>query len=285
MALNTSADPMISADWLSRRLQDGDLAVLDGSWFMPGSDRDARAEFARGHIPGAVFFDIDAVSDQTSNLPHMLPSPSEFAASARRLGVGADDTLIVYDSQGLFSAPRVWWTFRAMGHAKVFVLDGGLPAWIAGGYPLETGWRTPTRAAFKAKTDPALVRDLKGVRSALASGDEQLLDARPAARFAGAAPEPRPGLRGGHMPGALNAPFTEVVTHDGRLASAEVLRAAFHRAGLDLERPIVATCGSGISAAVLALALARLGRDDVAVYDGSWAEWGGRDDTPVVTGR
>lgn len=283
--MNKSPDPVVSTEWLFARLTDRRLAILDGSWFMPGSDRDARAEFTRGHVPGAVFFDIDAVSDHSSDLPHMLPSPAEFAVAARRLGVRADDTVVVYDSQGLFSAPRVWWTFRAMGHPNVFVLDGGLPAWVDGGHPLEQGWPRLKRGAFKARPVPGLVRDLFAVRNVLASGDEQLVDARPTARFTGAAPEPRPGLRRGHMPGALNTPFTEVVTHNGRLASAEALRAAFQQAGVDLARPIVTTCGSGISAAVLALALARIGRDDVAVYDGSWAEWGGRADTPIATGR
>jgi thiosulfate/3-mercaptopyruvate sulfurtransferase len=276
--------PLVSAAWLAERLGDPDLVVLDGSWHMPADARDAKAEYAAAHIPGAVFFDIDAVSDHASPLPHMLPEPHDFATAVRRLGVEAGSTVVVYDTVGVFSSPRVWWSFRAMGHAAVFVLDGGLKAWLAEGRPVEAGWRDAPHGEFKSHPAPALLADLKAVRQALASGSAQLVDARSAPRFRGDAPEPRPGLREGHMPGARNLPWSAVVAADGTLAAPEALRAAFETAGVDLAKPIVTTCGSGISASILALALARLGRDDVAVYDGSWSEWGARADTPVATG-
>jgi len=277
-------EPLVSTAWLSDRLGDPSVALLDATWFMPGSGRDAGAEFAARHIPGARFFDIDQVCDHATALPHMLAAPSDFAVAARRLGVDAGSTVVVYDGQGLFSAPRVWWNFRAMGHAASFVLDGGLPKWIAEGRPVETGFRTPPHGDFKARPAPELARDLESVRQALATGGEQVIDARPPDRFTGATSEPRPGLRSGHMPGALNVPFSTLVTGDGTLAAEDALRAAFQSAGVDLAAPIVTSCGSGISAAVLALALARLGRDDAALYDGSWAEWGARPDTEVVRG-
>ena len=283
MAL-TLMDPLVSTDWLAAHLDDADIVLLDATWFMPGAARDASAEYAARHIAGAVFFDIDKVADRASALPHMLADPADFAVAARRLGVNPESAVVVYDALGLFSAPRVWWNFRAMGHQRVVVLDGGLAKWLAEGRPVESGWREPVHGAFKAHARGDLVRDLEGVRAALAAGSEQLLDARPADRFSGEAPEPRPGLRSGHMPGARSLPWSSLVQADGALLPAETLRAAFEGAGVDLTAPIVTSCGSGISASLLALALARLGRDDVAVYDGSWSEWGGRADTPVVLG-
>jgi len=277
-------DPIVSTAWLAEHIDDPDLVIVDATWFMPGTPRDAKAEHVAGHIPGAVFFGIDEVCDHASPLPHMLAAPSDFAVAARRHGVNAGSTVVIYDAQGLFSAPRVWWNFRAMGHARTFVLDGGLPRWIAEGRPVETGWREPPHGDFKAHADTALVRDLASVRRALETGAEQIVDARPAGRFSGEVPEPRAGLRSGHMPGARNVPFAGLVLEGGVLAPPDRLRAAFEAAGVDLAAPITTTCGSGISASLLALALARLGRGDVAVYDGSWTEWGGRDDTPVVTG-
>jgi thiosulfate/3-mercaptopyruvate sulfurtransferase len=276
--------PLVSTDWLADHLPDPDIVVIDASWFMPGVDRDPKAEHAAGHIPGAVFFGIDEVSDHANPLPHMMAPPADFAVAARRHGVNANTTVVVYDSQGLFSAPRVWWNFRAMGHGATAVLDGGLPKWVAEGRPVETGWREPAHGDFKAHPDPSLVRDLDAVRAAVAGGSEQIVDARPAGRFSGQVPEPRAGLRGGHMPGARNVPFSGLVLEGGVLASPEQIYAAFQAAGVDLAGPIITSCGSGISAALLALALARVGRADVAVYDGSWTEWGGRDDTPVVAG-
>jgi len=278
------SDPLVSGVWLAERLGDADVVVLDATWFMPGSPRNAKAEFAERHIPGAGFFDIDAVADHATRLPHMLAAPADFAVAARRLGVSAASTVVAYDGLGIFSAPRLWWSFRAMGHEAVFVLDGGLPKWLAEGRPIETGWRGRPRGEFKARPAPALIRDLEQVRRIAATGAEQIIDARPSERFAGAAPEPRAGLRSGHMPGARSVPFTALVGENGTLAPVADLRGAFEAAGVDLAAPIVTSCGSGISAAVLALALARLGRDDVALYDGSWTEWAGRGDTPVVVG-
>ncbi len=283
MAL-TLIDPLVSTDWLAARLGDPGVALLDATWFMPAAGRRAEAEYAERHIPGAVFFDIDKVSCRDTALPHMLADPADFAVAARRLGVNPESLVVVYDALGLFSAPRVWWNFRAMGHARTVVLDGGLAKWLVEGRPVESGWREPTHGHFKAHARPDLVRDLEAVRAALAAGSEQILDARPADRFSGQAPEPRPGLRSGHMPGARNLPWSSLVQADGTLLPADKLRAAFEAAGVDPAAPVVTNCGSGISASLLALALARLGRDDVAVYDGSWSEWGGRADTAVVSG-
>jgi thiosulfate/3-mercaptopyruvate sulfurtransferase len=276
--------PLVSTDWLAEHLGDPNLVVLDGSWHMPAEGRDAKAEYGAAHIPGAVFFDIDAISDHANPLPHMLPTPQDFATAVRRLGVEAASTIVVYDTVGVFSAPRVWWSFRAMGHAKVFVLDGGLKKWVAEGHPVEAGWHEPEHGEFKAHAAPGLVADLDAVRAALSSGDAQLVDARSATRFRGDAPEPREGLRAGHMPGAHNVPWSGVVTADGTLAAPAQLMAAFESAGVDPAETIITTCGSGITASILALALARLGREDVAVYDGSWSEWGARSGTPVAIG-
>jgi thiosulfate/3-mercaptopyruvate sulfurtransferase len=276
-------DPIVSTAWLVERLGEPGIVIIDASWFMPGTPRDAAAEYAQAHIPGAVFFGIDEIRDHSSDLPHMLASPAEFATAARRLGVSRDSTVVIYDSHGLFSAPRVWWNFRVMGHGESFVLDGGLPRWIAEGRPVESGWRAPDHGDFKAHPDGTLLADLDAVRQAVQAGGVQLVDARAADRFTGAAPEPRAGLRSGHMPGARNAPWGGFVA-DGGLADRARLQSLFEAAGVDLARPIITTCGSGVSASLLALALARLGRPDAAVYDGSWSEWGARDDTPIATG-
>lgn len=277
-------DPLISTAWLAERLDDPAVKIIDASWHMPDAGRDAAAEYAERHIPGAVFFGIDEICDRASPLPHMLSAPADFAVAARRLGIEPHSTVVVYDTHGIFSAPRVWWNFRAMGHAATYVLDGGLPKWIAEGRPLEAGWRNAPHGEFKSRAQPGLVRDLDQVRQIVGDGSAQLVDARSAARFSAAEPEPRAGLRSGHMPGARNVPWGGVVASDVTLAAPETLREVFARAGVDLSAPIVTTCGSGISAALLALALARIGRDDVAVYDGSWSEWGARADTPVAVG-
>lgn len=278
------SDPLVSTDWLADHLGDRGVQVVDATWFLPTEARTGREEYARAHIPGAVFFDIDEIADPATDLPHMLLAGPAFAEAVARLGLRREAHVVVYDGQGIFSAPRVWWTLRVMGFPVVSVLDGGLPKWRAEGRPLETERPEPASSRLESVFDPNLVRDLEGVRQLLASGRAQVVDARPAPRFRGEAPEPRPGLRSGHMPGACNVPWASVVNPDGTLKSPEELRRLFQDAGVDVDAPIVTTCGSGVSAAVLALALARLGRQDVAVYDGSWAEWGGRQDTPVVTG-
>jgi thiosulfate/3-mercaptopyruvate sulfurtransferase len=272
--------PLVSTRWLAERLGGADLQVVDATWFMPGDPRSGRGEFEAGHIPGAVFFDIDAVADRTTDLPHMLPTPEAFARMAGALGLRREATVVVYDGQGIFSAPRVWWTLRVMGFPDVAVLDGGLKAWRAEGRPLEIGATNPVPTALTPKFVPYLVQNLLEVRD----GDAQILDARAADRFRGEAAEPRAGLRSGHMPGARNLPWSSLVTPDGTLRPPDELAAAFAGSGVALDRPIVTTCGSGVSAAILALALARLGHDRVPVYDGSWAEWGSRDDVPVATG-
>lgn len=278
------SDPLVSTAWLHERLGAPDVKIVDATWYLPGDERDPKADYALAHIPGAVFFDIDEICDLDSALPHMLPSPVKFASRMKKMGLGDGSRIVVYDASGLFSAPRVWWMFRAMGHNDVVVLDGGLPKWIAEGRPIEDMAPATQERHFTSRYTNDLVRDLDQVRGTLESGREQVVDARSAARFTGEAPEPRPGLRGGHMPGALNVPSSSVIAPDGTMKGAEQLRGVFEAAGVDPDKPVVATCGSGISAAIVALALARLGRPRTAVYDGSWAEWGGRDDTAVVTG-
>ena len=276
-------DPLVSTAWLAERLGSDELRVVDATWFMPGEPHTGAQAYAAGHIPGAVFFDIDAIADRASDLPHMLPPADIFADAAGALGLRRDLIVVVYDAQGMFSAPRVWWSLRTMGFPEVFVLDGGLLKWRAEGRPVETATPHPAPASMEPAFDPSLLADLEGVRRALAGGAAQVVDARSAARFRGEAPEPRTGLRSGHMPGARNVPWNNLVNPDGTMKSAAEIRLVFEKAGVDLSAPLVTTCGSGISAALLALALARLGRDDAAVYDGSWTEWGARADTPVVT--
>jgi thiosulfate/3-mercaptopyruvate sulfurtransferase len=276
---------LVSSAWLAERLGQPGLRVLDASWYLPTTGRTASAEYAAGHIPGALFFDLDATSDPTSPLPHMLPTAAAFARAMSALGLDDADDLVMYDGSGAnISAARAWWTFRVFGHPRVAVLDGGLPKWRREGRPLEPGWVTLPSGRFSASFNHGAVRDLADVRTLVDHPGEQLVDMRSAGRFAGSEPEPRAGLRGGHIPGSRNLPYQELVAADGTVLPAEQLRRRVEAAGIDLARPVVATCGSGTSACTLLLALHLLGHDRAALYDGSWTEWGGRDDTPVATG-
>jgi thiosulfate/3-mercaptopyruvate sulfurtransferase len=248
---------------------------------MPHLKRDARAEFTAEHLPGAGFFDIDAIADRTTSLPHMLPAAAQFAEQVGALGIGTGDLVVVYDTRGVISAARVWWTFRAMGHDRVHVLDGGLPKWRAEQRAVESGAHPPRARRFKARLRPALVRTLEQMKDNIQAPREQVLDARSRGRFAGTEPEPRAGLRGGHIPRSLNLPYDTLYRPDGTLLPPDELRRRFESSGLDVDRPVATTCGSGVTASVLALGLHVIGNKAVAVYDGSWSEWGGRDDTPV----
>lgn len=283
--MDKNADPLVSCAWLAERLEAPDIRIVDATWFLPGSGKDAKALYAERRIPGAVFFDIDEIADTDTDLPHMLPSPEKFASRMKKLGVGDGARVIVYDNHGIFSAARVWWTFRVMGHEDVAVLDGGFPAWERGGYPIETGPpQHRMERHFTARLRADLVRDIGDVRRIVERGGASILDARPAPRFRGEAPEPRAGLKSGHMPGAKSVPSSVLVDETGHMKSREDLARIFSEAGHDPAQPAVCSCGSGVTAALIALALARLGRWDAPVYDGSWAEWGSRDDTPIATG-
>ncbi len=274
-------DTLVTTDWLAAHLTDADLRVLDGSWHMPQTRRDPRREFLEAHIPGAAFFDIDAVADHATALPHMLPDEATFARAVGALGVGDGDRVVVYDTRGVGSAARVWWTFRAFGHDRVAVLDGGLPKWRAEGRPVQSGEKRGNVRRFTARLRGELVRSLAEMRANLATGAEQVLDARSAGRFAGTEPEPRAGLRGGHIPGSLSLPYDRLYAGDATLLPPDALARLFADAGVETSRPVVTTCGSGVTASVLALGLHVIGHRRVAVYDGSWTEWGGRSDTPV----
>jgi thiosulfate/3-mercaptopyruvate sulfurtransferase len=277
-------DPLVSTEWLASHLGAPDLKVVDATFYLPHLRRDARAEFERAHIPGAVFFDIDAVADHTIPLPHMLPDAEAFGQAVGALGIRTGDRVVAYAGRGLIASARVWWTFRVFGHERVAVLDGGLGKWRKEGRPVEAGRAAPTPTRFAATYHKDLVADLTRMLAVLERKDAQIIDARSRGRFTATEPEIRPGLRGGHIPGSVNLPYNELFrADDDAMLPLDDLRSAFGRAGLDPSRPVVATCGSGVSAAVLALALYRLGRLDAAVYDGSWTEWGGRADTPVAT--
>jgi thiosulfate/3-mercaptopyruvate sulfurtransferase len=276
---------IVETGWLAERLNTPGLVVLDGSMHLPNSGRNARAEYLQAHIPGALFFDIDDICDEKSPLPHMLPSTAKFASRMKKMGVGDGMKIVAYDSEGLYSAARVWWMFRVMGHEDVAVLNGGLRKWKAEGRALEDG-EPPRRGErhFTPCYNGALVRDVGDVKALISNGAAQIVDARAAARFAGTAPEPRAGLRSGHIPGSRNVPFTSLLNADGTLKSEADLRAAFAGAGVAIDKPVVASCGSGVTAGVLTFALAMLGHPDTAVYDGSWVEWGADPSLPIETG-
>jgi thiosulfate/3-mercaptopyruvate sulfurtransferase len=271
----------VSTQWLAEHLSAPDIVVFDASWHMPAAGRDAHAEYRTEHIPGAVFFDIDGIADHKTDLPHMLPDTVALSAAMRKLGFGDGMRAVIYDSLGLFSAPRVWWTLCAFGVEDVAILAGGLPQWKAEGRPLEDGEAKRQPRHFTARLDHCLVADAGDVKKALNSKSATVVDMRSADRFAGRAPEPRPGLRSGHMPGALNLPFNQMID-SGRLKEASALEQVFAAAGLDPARPVIASCGSGLTASILSLALAATGHGPATVYDGSWSEWGGREDLPVV---
>jgi thiosulfate/3-mercaptopyruvate sulfurtransferase len=278
-------EALVGTEWLAAHLDDPHVRVVDSSFKLPGITPTAREDYDRGHIPGTVFFDIDDIAEPGTSLPHMIPSPELFARKMERLGIGDDDRVIVYDSAGLSSAGRAWWMLRLFGHRNVALLDGGLPQWKAAGRPLETAVPNPPLRRFTARFDPALVRDKQALLGNLATRREQVVDARAAGRFAGIAEETRPGLRRGHIPDSRNLPYDRVTdpqTH--RLRDAEALSGLFRDAGVALDRPIVTSCGSGVTACALAFALHLIGHSGAAVYDGSWSEWGLPGDTPVETG-
>jgi len=276
---------LVSTDWLAQHLKDPDLRLLDASWFMPDMGRDARAEYEAGHIPGARFFDIEDISDQRSELPHMAPPVEKFMSRMRAMGVGDGHQVVVYDALGLFSAARVWWTFRLMGKMDVAVLDGGLPKWVAEGREVEDLPPMVRDRHMTVSRQAGLVKDVTQVAHAAKLGLAEVLDARGAARFAGGVAEPRPGLRAGHIPGSKNIPFATLLNGDGTMKDAAGLRAVFKAAGVDLGKPVITSCGSGVTAAILSLALERIGHRNHALYDGSWSEWGMYDDLPVATGN
>jgi thiosulfate/3-mercaptopyruvate sulfurtransferase len=268
---------------LAAELGDVKLGVIDASWHLPPTGRMGVSEFRRGHIPGAVFFDIDMIADHATGLPHMLPKPETLAKEMAAVGLGDGMRFVVYDALGLYAAARVWWTLRAYGAEDIRILAGGLPKWIHEGRPLETGETHRKPRVFTPRLDESFVASLREVRAALANGSAQVVDARPADRFRGEAPEPREGLKSGHIPGSLNVPFVDIVEH-GQLKSPEALRRVFADRKVDLAKPIITTCGSGVTAAIMALAVEEAGGTVEGLYDGSWAEWGGRDDCPVATG-
>ena len=282
---NSAQDWIVDTEWLAGHLSSPGLIVLDGSWHLPTANRDPKAEFLAEHIPGAVFFDIDDLSDEKSVLPHMLPSTTKFSSRMKKMGVGDGMKVVVYDSAGLFSAARVWWTFRAMGHEDVAVLNGGLKKWKAEGRLVDEG--SPMRRFerhFTPLQNTGLIRDINDIKEIVVRGGVQLVDARPAARFEGREGEPRPGLRSGHVPGSRNVPSGTLINADGTLKSQDELQAIFAGAGVNPMAPVVTTCGSGVTASIVSLALAVIGQTNAAVYDGSWAEWGVEGGPPIATG-
>jgi thiosulfate/3-mercaptopyruvate sulfurtransferase len=283
-ALSDDPKTLVSTDWLAAHLRDPDLRILDASWYLPDAGRDAKGEYAAAHVPGARFFDIDEISDHRSVLPHMAPPPEKFISRMRAMGVGDGHQVVIYDGMGIFSAARVWWTFRLMGKTDVAVLDGGFPKWKSEGRDVEDLPPVIRDRHMTTQRQAGLVKDVTQVANAAKLGHAQIIDARVAARFQGNAPEPRPGLRTGHIPGARNVPYTDVLNTDGTMKPLPDLKRVFDAAGVDLTRPVITSCGSGVTAAILNLALDRLGHKNHALYDGSWAEWGMYDDLPIEKG-
>ncbi len=281
----STANTLVSTAWLAAHLKDPDLRILDASWYLPDMNRDARAEYEACHIPGARYFDVDEISDQRSDLPHMAPTPEKFISRMRAMGVGDGHQVVVYDGAGLFSAARVWWLFRLMGKTDVAVLDGGLPKWQAEGRAVEDMAPLVRDRHMTVQRQAHLVRDVTQVAAAAKLGDHVILDARSSARFRGEEPEPRAGLRPGHIPGALNVPYRDLLNPDGSMKSPDALRQVFNDKGVDLRKPVITTCGSGVTAAIISLALEVIGHDRHSLYDGSWAEWGMYDDLKVATGN
>lgn len=282
----TEDDPktLVSTEWLAQHMRDPDLRILDASWYLPSSGRDAKKEYDAGHIPSARFFDIDEISDSRSDLPHMAPPVEKFISRLRKMGVGDGHQVVIYDGTGIFSAPRVWWLFRLMGKTDVAVLDGGFPKWKAEGREVEDLPPMVRDRHMTVQRQNYLVKDVTQVASASKLGDHEIIDARAPGRFAGTEPEPRPGVRPGHIPGSKNLHYAQLLNPDGTMKDKAGLRAAFEAAGIDLSKPAITSCGSGVSAAILNLALERIGKADHALYDGSWAEWGMYGDLNVATG-
>lgn len=275
---------LVSTSWLEDHLKDPDLRVIDASWYLPAMGRNARAEYEEAHIPGARFFDIDEISDNRSPLPHMAPPVEKFISRMRAMGIGDGHQVVIYDGHGIFSAPRVWWTFRLMGKTDVAVLDGGLPKWKAEGRELEDMPPLMRDRHITVQRQAGLVKDVTQVAMASKLASHEIIDARAAARFRGEEPEPRAGLRAGHIPGAKNLPFGQVLNADGTMKSPDDLRTTFEAAGVNLKKPAITSCGSGVTGAILSLALERLGHRDHALYDGSWTEWGSFEDLPIEKG-
>lgn len=281
---NWPSNTLVSTDWLSDHLSDPDIRIIDASWYLPDANRDPKAEYLSCHIPNAVYLDIDEISDSESHLPHMLPSPEKFSACVRKLGIGDSSNIIVYDSAGLFSAARVWWMFKVMGHERVAVLDGGLPKWQKEGRPTDNNITSLNEGHFTPRPNLSLIRQWADVQKSLNTTDPQIIDARSPSRFAGQETEPRPGVKAGHIPTSCNIHYQTLLDTNGCMLEPAALKKKFETVGLDISKPITTTCGSGVTAAILFLALNLIGATNISLYDGSWAEWGSRHDLPLETG-